>query len=138
MQNNERVVLDFIACWGISRHELVKGCYEKYFTEETVFENVGIVTLVGIAQAQQLLQGFVDKTGAETVDVEIVNILSSGDIVLVERLEHFKDKDGHAFMDLRAVGSFVVRNGKIVHWRDYLDSAYYEKWLASRAADKGN
>ena len=128
----EEVVLDFVRCWAKSRHELVYGCYEKYFTETTVFETVGIATLIGIAQAQGFLKAFVDKADVDTVEVDVVHLMSSGEQVILERLEHFKDKDGHAFLDLRVVGSFTVRDGKIVHWRDYLDSAYYDKWLATR------
>jgi limonene-1,2-epoxide hydrolase len=56
------------------------------------------------------------------VRLEVLNITAAGDVVLTERLEHFKHTKGErADCELPVMGAFELRAGKIVAWRDYFD-----------------
>lgn len=51
---------------------------------------------------------------------DIVSIAGEGDKVLVERIEHFHNPAGLVEdWKLECIGSFEVRDGKIVSWKDY-------------------
>lgn len=58
------------------------------------------------------------------IDLDVRAILASGDTVLTERLETFfkpGSSDGH---ELPVMGAFKLKDGKVIEWRDYFDSAH--------------
>ncbi|MNL80422.1 Epoxide hydrolase EphG [compost metagenome] len=49
-----------------------------------------------------------------------VAIAAAGEVVLTERVDDFITEDGGR-ISIPLMGSFRVRNGEIVEWRDYFD-----------------
>ena len=62
---------------------------------------------------------------SQAVEFEILNISSSGDVVLTERLDKFSM--GGRNVELPVAEVFEVREGKIASWRDYCDLPTWTK-----------
>jgi limonene-1,2-epoxide hydrolase len=59
------------------------------------------------------------------IRLEVLNLTANGDVVLTERLEHFKDKKGEREpCELPVMGAFELENGKIIAWRDYFELSH--------------
>src|SRR4051794_31520925 len=86
------VVTAFCSSWGQTRSEL-DAAYHQYFTDETVWENVGFGETVGIEEAFAMMDGFYAAAGVWTYQTDIVNIAADGPLVLTERLDHFLARD---------------------------------------------
>lgn len=116
------IVAAFLAEWDKSM-EAMLASYRAYFAPGTIWENVGMSTTTGIDEAVALLGQFEASYGVQTIRVDMVNIAAAGHVVLSERIDRLIAADGHEIMAIRLMGVFEVENGKIVHWRDYFDTA---------------
>ena len=73
----------------------------------------------------------------EYCDINVMNIASTGDVVLTERLDKMLRTDGSLILDFRVMGALEVRNGKIARSTDYLDTLGTAKALESLATEMG-
>lgn len=88
--------------------------------ERCVYENVPFHKAEGKARIRRDLTAMT-KTVKE-FRIETINIAVNDDVVLTERIDTLA---GPGFrVALPVMGTFVVRDGKIVAWRDYLDWSY--------------
>ena len=92
-----------------------------HFTPDTVWENIGLSKTVGADKAVELLAGFGAPADKFAMRVEMLAIAAAGDTVLTERIDYIASPNGEA--PFRVMGVFEVRQGKIVAWRDYFDTA---------------
>ena len=68
------------------------------------------------------------------IEFEIRNIAMSGDVLILERVDHVTTPQG--LHSLPVVGVIELRNGLIQSWREYFDSAQAASALAaSKASD---
>lgn len=116
----ETVVRDFFAAWQPSA-EAFAAAIDRFFDDQTVWENVGIGTTIGKEQAIGFTTGF--PIPLAYITAEDIMIASAGDTVFAERVDHFHDDSGDVFLSVRLNGVFVIKNGKIAQWRDYFDTA---------------
>jgi len=117
MNTNEAAVRDFIAAWArLDAKELT-----DFFTDDGCYHNMPLEPAKGRENIEQLIAGFL-STWTET-QWEILNIASSGNVVIVERIDKTKTTAGN--VDLPCVGVFEMKDGKIKEWRDYFDMATY-------------
>ncbi len=117
----EETITAFVGLKAVSKSSLYDA-FDLYFSEETIWENVGLSLSQGIEEAKHVLES-AEKMGAETINVEILRQFSNGNTVVNERIDHILDKDGEELLALRAMGIFDVVDGKILSWRDYCDTA---------------
>lgn len=96
---------------------------EKRFTDETVWENVGISRTVGFAQAKAFMEAFAGANPIESGEVIVHHIAAAGNAVLTERIDNFYDKDGNLVLSIPLMGVFEMDGPKILAWRDYFDTA---------------
>lgn len=86
-------------------------------SDDVVYQNVPLPAARGRgAVAKQLRAMAKVGTGFE---VEMRNIAANGPVVLTERVDRLR-RGGFA-MEFWVCGTFEVRDGKIVLWRDYFD-----------------
>lgn len=111
----------FLARWGDP--DDVESAFREYFTDATVWENVGVVTTTGIEQALGFNAAFEASMGMKSVKVDMLAIAQVGGKVLTERIDHIIDASGNTVVSIRIMGIFEIENGKIAAWRDYFDSA---------------
>lgn len=91
-----------------------------------VYHNIPMQPLHGRDAVRAYLQ---DAWRFESVDWQIVNIASDGNVVLTERVDNMVI-NGHQ-VSLPIMGAFEVVAGKIKTWRDYFDLAGYRAQLAA-------
>jgi limonene-1,2-epoxide hydrolase len=121
MEENERIIREFIEAWSrLDPEELA-----AYFTEDGVYHNMPIGPVSGRANVEQFIRGFAASWTETTWD--ILNIMSSGNLVTAERLD--RTRAGDKSVELPCVGVFELEGGKIRTWRDYFDLATYQRAL---------
>jgi limonene-1,2-epoxide hydrolase len=117
----DEIVTAFLKMHGDSKAALHES-FDLYFSDDTIWENVGLSKTKGIAEAKHVLET-AEKMGIETISIETLHQASHANLVFNERLDHLKDKGGKEVFALRVMGIFEVEHGKIVKWRDYCDTA---------------
>ncbi|MBW2289031.1 MAG: nuclear transport factor 2 family protein [Deltaproteobacteria bacterium] len=122
MEENEQVIRRFIEAW--SRLDAVE--LAGYFAEDGVYHNMPAGPVAGRANIENFIRGFSASWTETTWD--LLNIASSGNVVIAERLD--RTRAGDKSVDLPCVGVFELEAGKIKIWRDYFDFATYQKGLA--------
>jgi limonene-1,2-epoxide hydrolase len=115
------IVRTFLGMWETPGG--IEKSLRDYFTPGTVYENVGMSTTTGPDEASAVFAGFSAALGMRTMWVENLHVAAMGDTVLTERIDHVRDEAGKTLMSIRVMGAFDVKQGKIVAWRDYFDTA---------------
>jgi len=110
------VVRRFFEGWTGSKADALAS-FDEFFTPDTVWENVGIVTTVGIDEAKALAEN--TPPGFETMEVEFKFIVAQGPHVFTERVDDFYNAAGELLMSVRGAGVAEVDNGRIVAMREY-------------------
>lgn len=113
MQDNERIIREFIAAWSRLDPAELAG----YFTEDGCYHNIPAQPVSGRDKVEQFIRGFTG-TWTET-NWELLSIGAVGDRVYAERIDRTKTTQGN--VDLPCLGVFEMRDGKIREWRDYFD-----------------
>jgi limonene-1,2-epoxide hydrolase len=96
--------------------------------DEVVYQNAGMPAAEGIAATLAAL-AFQFEMFPESYEYETINTVSEGDVVMNERLDCIRGPDGNRH-GLPVMGSFVVKDGKIVRWTDYWDGALIAKMMS--------
>jgi limonene-1,2-epoxide hydrolase len=110
----EEVVRAELGAWEKLDVDAIISC----FAPEAVWENVASGAVrSGHAAIREVTEGYMAHT--KSFRAEILNIATSGNVVLTERIDHV-DYDGRV-VDLRIMGAFEVAEGKVRAWRDYFD-----------------
>jgi len=121
MNDNERIVLDFIAAWSrLNVDEIV-----SYFAEDGIYHNMPTQPVSGRESLRKFIAAFL-KNWTET-KWEVRNVMSKGNVVVAERMD--RTIAAGKKIDLPCCGVFEMSNGKIKVWRDYFDMATYTKAL---------
>ncbi|MDH3205223.1 MAG: nuclear transport factor 2 family protein [Gemmatimonadota bacterium] len=115
--DNEQVIVDFIEAWSRLDPTELAG----FFTEDGVYHNMPSQPVQGRANVEALIRGF-SATWTQTT-WDILNIMSSGNVVIAERVD--RTRAGDRSVDLPVVGVFEMEAGKIKVWRDYFDLGTY-------------
>jgi limonene-1,2-epoxide hydrolase len=110
------LVTNFCKAWDGRDVEKLIGFISPEI-EYHMFE--GAPPIKGVDQFRQRLGGFM--SGMKEIKWEIFRSHAIGDIVLNERIDHFIQAPGSGKPDnhFHVVGVFLVRDGKIVYWKDY-------------------
>ena len=124
MNDAERVVRDFLTAWPRKDVDELMS----FFAPDAVYHNVPVKPLVGAAAIRGAFQGFCDMMN-EGIELDVLNVTSSGDVVMAERIDRFRWNGRR--LDLPVCGVFEVRNGKIAKFRDYFD---YPSWFEATGA----
>lgn len=123
MNNNEKIVRDFIAAWSrLNASELA-----DYFSDGGVYHNMPSPPVTGRPEIEQFIAGFIRPW--QQTDWEIISLLADGDVVMVERLD--RTMVAGTSVDLPCFGYFELQDGKIKVWRDYFDLATYTNALTA-------
>lgn len=121
MTSNEQIIRDFISAWSRLDVETLLG----YFADDAIYHNMPIAPVSG-AQLRPFITAFL-KGWTET-NWEVLTLVSSGNIVIAERID--RTKLGDKSVDLPCCGVFEMQDGKIKIWRDYFDMMAYTRAIA--------
>ena len=113
-QANEKVVNEFCAAWKTMDIDKLMS----FLDDKIVFRMIDNMPFVEGKQAMidGIGQFLATRTSAR---FEMLRSTAIGNIVVNERIDHFGKEEGpeDAF---HIAGVFLVKNGKIVEWRDYM------------------
>ena len=113
----------FFAHWSANRIDAALAM----LSEDVLYDNVPFPDIVGRAGVEAFHRGF--GIGADfTVDWQVTQIAAAGNVVLNERIDIFRHKNGGS-ITLPVMGTVTVENGEITVWRDYFDPADFERQL---------
>ncbi|HET7740949.1 MAG TPA: limonene-1,2-epoxide hydrolase family protein [Mycobacterium sp.] len=112
----DTVVTEFCALWSTADVDQIVD----WFTEDAVYHNIPLAAAVGRDAIREFIGGFI--AAFDGIDFTVPSQLASGDVVMNERTDVMRRKDGGEIA-LPVMGVFEVRDGKIAVWRDYFDMA---------------
>lgn len=122
MADAQAEVLAFFEEWKPSLAAMLASM-KKRFTDQTIWENVGVSKTTGFAEAKTFMDGFSQMYPIESGEVIVHHIAAKGNVVLTERTDNFYDNAGQQIVSIRLMGVFEMDGGRIVSWRDYFDTA---------------
>ena len=96
--------------------------------DEVIYQNAGMPAAEGIEDTLAALT-FQFEMFPDSYEYETINVVAEGGLVLNERLDYVRGPDGTRH-GLPVMGTFVVRDNKIVRWTDYWDSALIAKMMS--------
>lgn len=110
---NEELVMDFCAAWASLDIQKIAA----YFDDKIVFRMIDTTPFVEGKEAMiTAMGGFLSsRTSAR---FEVLRSAAMGNLVINERIDHFGKENGEDAFHI--TGIFVVKNGKIAEWRDYM------------------
>jgi limonene-1,2-epoxide hydrolase len=114
------VVQEYLNAIGPTSEDFWRS-FDTFFDEATIWENVGVSRTVGRDEAISFARAFPVKF--DHMRIEGLTLAGAGNRVYAERLDHFCMRDGAIIFTVRALGVFEIKGRKIVHWRDYFDTA---------------
>lgn len=101
------------------------GAFERWIAEDAVWQNTGLPDCSGRDAIMAQLKRYNEISKMPYGRVEMINIMSEGDTVLTERIDHLWS-DGPERHSAKIMGALQVRDGKIVRYSDYLDVSAFE------------
>ena len=112
----DEVVTEFCTKWASPVPDELAG----YFTEDAVYHNIPMEPVKGRDAIKEFIAGF--TAGFDGIDFQVHRQISDGSVVMNERTDVMRRKDGGE-IPLPVTGVFEVVDGKIAAWRDYFDLA---------------
>jgi limonene-1,2-epoxide hydrolase len=111
--NAEQVVRAFVDAWNVLDWARIYAM----MSPDIVYHNMPLRPVAGI---EAVREGFA-AWPVDTCEWELLNIATSGDVVLTERVDRFTRGEDRIVVPV--MGVFEVHDGLITHWRDYFDKA---------------
>ena len=123
MTSPNELVTEFCRRWSHPDADQLAG----YFADDAVYHNIPMPPAEGREAIKEFIAGFL--AAFDGIDFQVHRQLSQGDVVMNERTDVMRRKDG-VEVSLPVMGVFEVRDGKIAVWRDYFDLATVTAGLA--------
>ncbi len=109
----------FIAAWDEFDLEKIYS----FMADDIMWEDVPLSIVNGIEQVRAKMAAF---PGVEACGFDMHFIAENGNVVLTERTDWFEMKGKRR--TIRVMGTFELNeDGKIAKWRDYFDSAEFQR-----------
>lgn len=120
----QQTVEAFIAHWNACDTDAIMAMCAV----DIIYHNIPMDPVVGTAQMRAVVEGFMRDIAR--CDWQTHAIAASGNTVLTERTDIFHFKDGRTAA-IRVMGTFDIgADGRITGWRDYFDSAEFQREFA--------
>ena len=122
-ETNSRIVTDMC-------NSLLAGDMQKtvaYLSEDVVYHNMPWEPVTGRAGVRKVLDPFVEGPDCALKKMDIWHTTANGEVVMNARSELWQRAG--ASVVLPVAGVFTVRDGLIVRWEDYWDSATMQPML---------
>jgi limonene-1,2-epoxide hydrolase len=122
-QTPDALVTEFCKKWASPDAAELAG----YFTEDGIYHNIPMDPVRGPQAIAEFIEGF--TAAFDGIDFQVHNQVSGGNIVMNERTDVMRRKDGGEIA-LPVMGVFEVVHGKIARWSDYFDMETVTKAFA--------
>lgn len=133
---NERLVMDFFESMGPSLQNVLDA-YERFMDPKAIWKNSGFPDMVGIEAMKALLVEQKRLFDFERVRVLEHRLLTSADdAVFFERRDSIVNSADEVVYAFDILGVFLIRGGRIVEWRDYMDTSVLKQDWATKNPDR--
>lgn len=119
--SNIAFVNAFFDKWRRS-YDTMRTSFQEDFSDSCEWDQRPFALTVGPDEAVRFMDRCRRFGGIETIDVEVARISEAGDSVLCARIDHLYRRNGSLIASVPVAGAMDVRGGKIVYWREYVDS----------------
>ena len=92
-----------------------------FFRDDAVYHNIPLEAVRGKEAICSTIKGFMDLGGE--VEVDVANIVTAGNLVVVERVDHFIQSGIRSSLPM--MGIFEIQERLIAAWRDYFDLSQF-------------
>ena len=122
MQSPIDVVRRFCAAWSDNVETAVLAAF---FSDDAVYHNIPMAPINGRAAIAKNIASFIrpGAPGIEAIQFRVINIAANGPVVMTERVDVFRLPNKS--FEIRVMGTFEIRDGKISAWRDYFDLSQF-------------
>ena len=126
MESNSDIIDRFIAAWrGLDIDQIM-----AFFHADAEYTNIPIdPPNRGTAAIRATLESFAGMADALEFVVHASAENAVAGLIMNERTDRFRI--GGKWVEIRVMGVFELRDGKIQAWRDYFDMAQFQQSLAS-------
>jgi limonene-1,2-epoxide hydrolase len=124
-----QVAETFFAHWNNNRIDEALAM----LSEDVLYDNVPFPDIAGRGEVAKFHRGFGIGTDF-LLDWKITHIAAAGNVVLNERIDVFRHRNGGE-ISLPVMGTITVEDGLITVWRDYFDPADFERQAAAIRRD---
>jgi limonene-1,2-epoxide hydrolase len=114
---NSKLVKDFCLGWMAKNYDADREMAKFLAANSSVRMEEDKPPVTGPAAVAAEMKGF--TSSGQTIDVKMLEIFAKGPVVVTSRVDTVKapGKPDQAF---KVAGVFIVKNGKITEWTDYL------------------
>jgi limonene-1,2-epoxide hydrolase len=122
--NAREQTLEFFARWAVSFDEMCAS-FREHFGAGCVWDQRPMIKTTGPDHAVLFLRVARRTMGLATIEVEVESLAVDGDTVHTARIDHLRRADGSLIASAPVAGVLTFDGGRIVHWREYFDSAAF-------------
>ncbi|MCI0849490.1 MAG: nuclear transport factor 2 family protein [Chloroflexi bacterium] len=97
-----------------------------FFSDDAVYHNMPIQPVQGKDAIKNVIEQVM--SAFDRSDWEVKQIAAAGDVVLTERVDKFIGAGKN--VELPVMGTFEIKDGKIVAWRDYFDLTAWSRQVS--------
>lgn len=115
---------EFFARWSTSYEDLTAS-FRDVFAPHCVWDQRPMAKTTGPDAAIRFMDIARTTMSLATIDVEVVSIAAAGDKVHTERIDTLRRADGGIIVSAPVAGVLTFEGGRLVHWREYFDSATF-------------
>lgn len=112
----EETVRAFFSGWA---GDEPRAAFETYLDDDCAWFNTGLPPLKGKEACLSLVDVFLKKY--PRIEIDILNIGSTPDVIFVERIDRCLDANGDVAATIEVAGVLTLERGRIVRWCDYFD-----------------
>jgi limonene-1,2-epoxide hydrolase len=122
--DNTQLATEFFSRWSQS-YEGMTASFREVFAPHCVWDQRPMAKTTGPDAAIRFMDIARTTMGLATIDVEVVSIAAAGDRVHTERIDILRRADGSTIVAAPVAGVLTFEAGRLVHWREYFDSATF-------------
>lgn len=108
---------------GFGTWDDVFATIERWCADDCVWETPALPPAKGKDAMIAFAKGFQEQSTIARMECTFRTIAAAGDTVLTERVDNLWDADGNLITSLAVVGVLEVRDGRVVSFREYFDTA---------------
>ncbi|WP_354697981.1 hypothetical protein DSM112329_03641 [Paraconexibacter sp. AEG42_29] len=111
----------FFSRWAVSFDETC-AAFESLLAPACRWEQRPLMVTNTRVGALRFLRLSHQLLGLETIDVELPHLVATGNVVLCERIDHLRRRDGSLIASARVAGILEFDGDHLVAWREHFDA----------------
>jgi limonene-1,2-epoxide hydrolase len=110
----------FFASWGTSFEEMCES-FANELDPDCDWDQRPMCRTRSVDSALSFLRLARRVLQLDTIDVELLSIAVSGDVVHTQRIDHLRRRDGSLIVSAPVAGVLTYRGDRIMAWKEYFD-----------------